>query len=154
MLGSTKQPQKCWKRAVHGSFLRTITHVKHVPNVYTALAQMAYEVSRKDCDYTSRTARVLSKATYSFMTGRSVESSPVYGRFPGDNYPCTTRAQSVLLSGPYGRQGVKKRQWLFQENSKTAVWSSLQQSRRQPAELAGQPEQRLFNRGPDERDWG
>ena len=88
MLGSTKQPQKCWKRAVHGSFLGTITHVKHVPKVYTALAQMAYEMSKKDCDYTSRIARVLSKATYSVMTGRSVESWPVYGRFPGDNYPC------------------------------------------------------------------
>ena len=66
-----------------------------MPKVYTALAQMAYEVSRKDRDYTSRTARVLSKATYSVMTGGSVESGPVYGRFPGDNYPCKTRAQSV-----------------------------------------------------------
>ena len=69
--------------------------MKHVLKVYTALAKMANEVSRKDRNYTSGTARVLSKATYSVMTGRSVESGPVYGRFRGDNYPCKTRAQSV-----------------------------------------------------------
>ena len=50
-------------------FLGINIHVRHVPRVSHCLAHMADKVSRKDNDFSRRTARLLSEAAYSKVEG-------------------------------------------------------------------------------------
>ena len=52
-------------------FVGITIHVRHVPRVSNCLAHIADKVSRKDNDFSGRTARLLSAAAYSKVEAAS-----------------------------------------------------------------------------------